>query len=277
MFYTRRAPQDLQAIRCYLLDMDGTVSLGEEALPGAAAFFAALAAGGQDFIFLTNNSSHRADYYVQRMQRLGFPVDRTRMLTSTDALILYLRQSRPTGQPLRLYAVGTPDFEAELLAAGLELVSEREQPIDFVVVGFDTTLTYQKLDIACDYIRQGIPWVAANPDRVCPLANGRVMPDCGALIACLQACTERPPLRIIGKPETAMVEMVLASRPWQRNELAMVGDRIYTDLALAGNSGIMGIAVLSGEATLAEIRTSGLDPAFIIDGIGDLGPWLGPA
>lgn len=271
---SRRDPRELQTIRCFLLDMDGTVSLGEEALPGADEFFAALAATGQDFIFLTNNSSHSADYYVRRMQRLGFPVNRERMLTSTDALALYLQQIGPTDRPVRLYPVGTPDFAAELLTAGFVLETRRDQPLDFVVVGFDTTLTYQKLDIACDYIRRGIPWVAANPDRVCPLAGGRVMPDCGALIACLVTCTDRQPLRIIGKPESAMVDMVLASRGFRRQELAMVGDRIYTDLAIARNTGIVGIAVLSGESTLAEIEASGIEPDFICEGIGDLAPWL---
>jgi HAD superfamily hydrolase (TIGR01450 family) len=268
-------PRELQKIRCFLLDMDGTVSLGEDALPGSADFFAALAGSGQDFIFLTNNSSHSADYYVRRMARLGFPVTRERMLTSTDALALYLQRNGPSGRPVRLYPVGTPDFENELTAAGFDLVRERDAKIDFVAVGFDTTLTYAKLDIACDYIRSGVPWVAANPDRVCPLAGGRVMPDCGAITACLVTCTDRQPLCVIGKPESAMVDMVLASRGYSRQELAMVGDRIYTDLALARNTGIIGIAVLSGEATLAEIEESGIEPDYIFDGIGDLAPWLG--
>ena len=178
----------LAGIRCWLLDMDGTVSLENEALPGADEFFEVIR--NQEFIFLTNNSSRHADYYVQRMKNLGFQVDRRRMLTSTDALILYLQRNRPDkASDLRLYVVGTPDFERALQEAGFQLVRERDQSIDFVVVGFDTTLTYHKVDLACDYIRAGVPWVGANPDFVCPLADGKVLPDCGAIMAMIEACT----------------------------------------------------------------------------------------
>lgn len=262
----------VRQIKCWLLDMDGTVSLGEEALPGAAKFFANL--GDCDFIFLTNNSSHRADYYIRRMAKLGFPVLRHQMLTSTDALILFLKENHSGPGPVRLYPVGTPDFEAELTEAGFNLIHERGQTVDFVVLGFDTTLTYEKVDIACDYIRQGLPWLAANPDKVCPLPGGKVLPDCGALIAFMETCTDTHPLRIIGKPETVMVDMVLNSRGYERQQLAMVGDRVYTDIAVAVNAGIMSVAVLSGEATLQDIAASGLSPDLILPGIGDLVPFL---
>lgn len=254
----------LAKVRCWLLDMDGTVSLEDDALPGAADFFKAIE--DNQFIFLTNNSSRHADYYVERMKRLGFDVDRSKMLTSTDALILYLRKLEIQS----LYAVGTPDFERSLLEAGFVLIKNREDKPDMVVVGFDTTLTYEKIDIACDLIRSGIPWAGANPDFVCPLAGGKVLPDCGSIMAMLQACTDTKPQIVIGKPETAMVDMVIADRGYSRSELAMVGDRLYTDLELARRAGILGIAVLTGETNLDEIEAGSIKPDLILTDIGQL-------
>jgi HAD superfamily hydrolase (TIGR01450 family) len=264
----------LRDIRCWLLDMDGTVTLGEEALPGADRFFERLRANGMNHIFVTNNSSHSAAYYMKRLARLDLPASRREVLTSTDALALYLKTESHTNRPVRVYPVGTPEFAADLSQAGVELVSERRQPIDYVVLGFDTTLVFEKLDIACDYIRQGVPYLAANPDRVCPMPGGRVLPDCGALIAFMETCTDIAPLRVIGKPDPLMADMVIADRGFRREELAMVGDRIYTDLAFARNAGITSVAVLTGEADQAGILQSGILPDFIFPGIGDLADCL---
>jgi NagD protein len=264
----------LRQVRCWLLDMDGTITLGEEALPGAAPFFQTLDRLGADYIFLTNNSSHDAGHYVRRLNRIGIRASREQVLTSTDALALYLRSIGPQNRAPVLYPVGTPGFEHDLTAAGMVLEKRRGQPVDFVVLGFDTTLVYEKLDIACDYIRGGTPYLAANPDRVCPLAGGKVLPDCGALIAFMQTCTGRDPLRVIGKPDPAMIEMVIRSRSYGRHELAMVGDRLYTDIASAGNAGILGIAVLSGEATTEEIEASSVTPDYIFSDVSELARWL---
>jgi 4-nitrophenyl phosphatase len=261
-------------IHCWLLDMDGTITLGEEALPGADRFFTKLKANGMEHIFVTNNSSHSAAHYMARLSRLGLPASRREVLTSTDALALYLKTSSHLNRTVRVFPVGTPDFESELKLAGIELIKARGQAVDFVVLGFDTTLVYEKVDIACDYIRQGVPYLAANPDRVCPMPGGRVMPDCGALIAYMETCTEVAPLRVIGKPDRLMADMILSDRGYRREDLAMVGDRIYTDLAFARNAGIISVAVLSGEADQAGIIQSGILPDFIFPGIGDLADCL---
>ncbi len=268
----RNCSQRLSQVQCWLLDMDGTVTLGEEALPGASTFFAGI--GETPYIFLTNNSSHSKTHYLNRLKRIGIAADREQVLTSTDALALYLKKIGPTGSPVTVFPVGTPGLEEDLLQAGIQLEKRRDCPIDFVVLGFDTTLVYEKLDIACDYIRRGIPYLATNPDRVCPLAGGRVLPDCGALIAYMETCTGIRPLRVIGKPETAMIEMVMDSRHYRREELAMVGDRIYTDLASARNAGILAIAVLSGEATREAIEQADIKPDFIFADIGELASCL---
>jgi NagD protein len=260
----------LQDIRCFLLDMDGTVTLGEGALPGAGEFFSRINEKERQHIFLTNNSSHSAAYYMQRLSRLGLPASRRQILTSTDALVSYLKGIGPAGRPCRVFAVGTPEFADDLREMGIELVFGRRQVIDYVVLGFDTSLVYEKLDIACDYILQGIPYLAANPDRVCPLPAGRVLPDCGALTAFMATCTETGPLKVVGKPDPYMASLVMSERGYAASELAMVGDRIYTDLAFARASGILCVAVLSGEASLDEIERSSIVPDFIFSDIGEL-------
>jgi len=345
--------QKLQDVKCWLLDIDGTISIGEDLLPGADKFFDALT--DQRFIFVTNNSSHSADYYVKRMSRIGIPTKRENVLTSTDALIMYLKKifdkdnittmasndaeketeienetktktktktdtnadadtdfntnrtnansnadtdfntsntntntniitdtnantntttkKTPSGT-ITVFPVGTPDFEMELLDAGIEIVKEKEKQINAVLLAFDTTLTYDKLDIACDYIRAGVPYIAANPDKVCPLADGKVLPDCGAILAFIQTCTGVAPAKIIGKPDTSMSEMIISKYGYRQEELAMVGDRIYTDLAFAKNAGILSIAVLTGEATLDEIIESRVEPEFIFEKIADIEKYL---
>ncbi len=262
----------LRGTRCWLLDMDGTISLGEQALPGTAEFFVKIA--HRDYIFLTNNSSHSAEHYIRRLNHMGIPSERRHVLTSTDALAAELHRIGPADRPVAVYPVGTPDFEADLAATGVQLSHERGAAVDFVVLGFDTTLTYEKLDIACNTIRRGTPWLAANPDRVCPLADGKVLPDCGALIAFMETCTGQPPRRVIGKPDPAMAQMVMADRGYRAEDLAMVGDRLYTDIAFANNAGILSIAVLSGETTLAEIAASAVKPDFVFADIGELARWL---
>jgi HAD superfamily hydrolase (TIGR01450 family) len=278
--------QCLQDIKCWLLDMDGTVSMGEDLIPGTAQFFDALAPD-RKFIFLTNNPSHSAAHYVQRMNRIGIPTKRENVLTSTDALILYLKDyfKKPEGvfsspeesgkrQPITVFPVGTPDFESELTQAGIRIAKKRDEAVDAVLLAFDTTLTYEKCDIACDYIRKNVPYFATNPDRVCPLADGKVLPDCGALIAFMETCTEKKPVKVIGKPDVAMIRMVQSAYGYQPDEMAMAGDRIYTDLVFAKNAGILCVAVLTGEASLKEIEESRIEPDFVFDRIGDIAEYL---
>ncbi|MHB1483721.1 MAG: HAD-IIA family hydrolase [Saccharofermentanales bacterium] len=311
----KKIEKRIKDIKCWLIDMDGTISLGEELLPGADRFFHALT--DQRFIFVTNNSSHSADHYVKRMNRIGVPTKRENVLTSTDALILYIKErfsapenifsydmsfnaegivmdtfpvvdhepqnektgetggsAEPDDQPVKVFPVGTPDFEMELKDAGLRLVKNKNEDIDAVLLGFDSTLTYEKLDIACDYIRRGVPYFVANPDKVCPLAEGKVMPDCGAIMSFMQTCTGIMPEKIIGKPDPAMIDIVISLYGYSRDEIAMVGDRIYTDMSFAKNAGILCVAVLTGEASFDDIITSEVDPDLVFDSIVDIADYL---
>ncbi len=264
--------EDLAEVRCWLLDMDGTISLGEKMIPGAEKFFDAVTGSGRKYIFLTNNSSHSASHYLTRLRNMGIAAGRDEILISTDALILHL--FREFKRAVRVFCVGTADFEKELKDKGIIIETNMGKEIDAVLVGFDTSLTYSKLNIACDYIRSGVPWYAANPDKVCPLEGGKVLPDCGSIIAFLETCTGTKPVRVIGKPETAMADMIIDKYGFERSELAIVGDRIYTDLAAAANSGIRSIAVLTGEACIEDILSGGIVPDYVFDNIGDLAGYL---
>lgn len=261
----------LKSIKCFLLDMDGTVSLEEDMIPYADLFFNSL--NNQKYIFVTNNSSHSAKHYVERMNRIGILTNRDNVLTSTDALIEFLNK-RFDSEKIRVLPLGTPDFEGELLDAGFEIIKKKNENIDAVLLAFDTTLTYEKLDAACDYIRSGVSYFVANPDKVCPLANGKVLPDCGAILAFIKTCTGICPEKIIGKPDSAMIDMIIQKYAFEKDEIAMVGDRIYTDLAFAINAGIMSIAVLTGEATFDDIIESNIHPDFIFDKIADIAHYL---
>lgn len=267
----------IKGIRCWLLDMDGTVTMEEDIIPGAKMFFEAL--GDTRYIFATNNSSHSAEHYLKRLERLGIKADRDGLITSTDALARYIKEEfadnciRGNGI-VTVYAVGTPEFESEIISAGINIVNRRDEAIDAVLLGYDTTLTYEKLDASCEYIRAGVPFYAANPDKVCPLAGGKVQADCGAIIAFLETCTDRKITRIYGKPDPAMIEMILSRYGYKKSELAMVGDRVYTDLAFAKMAGIIGIGVLTGEATLEEIEESSVMPDLVFDEIADIAYYL---
>ncbi|HHH41407.1 MAG TPA: HAD-IIA family hydrolase, partial [Chloroflexi bacterium] len=221
---SEEAEARLARVRCFLLDMDGTLYLGRRLLPGARRFLQVLRRQGKSFLILTNNSSQDNVAYAKKLAQLGLPVAPDRILTSGEATALYLRRHHPGA---RLFVVGTPALEATFTAHGFILTDEDP---DLVVVGFDTTLTYAKLWKLCDFVRAGLPYIATHPDLNCPTETG-YMPDIGAIIAFVRASTGREPDRIIGKPNPEMVEAVLVRTGLSPADLCMVGDRLYTDIA----------------------------------------------
>ncbi|MDU4960969.1 MAG: HAD-IIA family hydrolase [Sporomusaceae bacterium] len=252
----------LSDIACFLLDMDGTVYLGEKLLPGALDCLRQLQQSGRDVLFLTNNSSRSADYYAQKLTRLGWPVSADAILTSGVATAAYLSSVKPRA---RVYLLGTPDLAAEF--ARWQLVLTPQQP-DYVVLGFDTTLTYEKLQLACQLIRSGVPYIATHPDINCPTETGYI-PDCGAMIALIRASTGIEP-KIIGKPNREIIDAVFARKPYSPAALAMVGDRLYTDIAAAATAGITGILVLSGETGREDLATACVRPDYVFAHLGEL-------
>ena len=251
--------------RLFLLDMDGTIYLDNDLFPGTRPFLRWVRERGETFLFLTNNSSRSAAAYVEKLGRLGIEAAEGDFLTSVDALIEDLR----AGPERRLcYAFGTASFRGQLRGAGIPITDHLEAGIDCLLVGFDTELTFQKLEDACILLSQGVDFIATNPDWVCPTWYGSV-PDCGSVCEMLYRATGRRP-RVIGKPQRAMVDLALARTGCKPEQALVVGDRLYTDIACGVNAGVDTAFVLSGEGTLADLERSDRKPTWVFDDIAAL-------
>ena len=257
----------LSAVRGFLLDMDGTFYLSDRLLDGALRFIDVLRRQDKQFLFLTNNSSKQGRQYAEKISRLGLPLTEESVLTSGEATALHLKARQPGAD---LYVVGTPPLEEEFRHHGFRLV---EQDPQFVVLGFDQTLTYKKLWALCDFVRAGVPYIATHPDFNCPTETG-YMPDVGAMIAFVKAATGREPDLVVGKPNRLIVDAAAAKLHMQISEMAMIGDRLYTDIALGQSSGIATILVLSGETKAEDVKNSPFQPDYTFDSLAGVADWL---
>ena len=249
--------------RLFLLDMDGTIYLDEQLFDGTLDFLNYVNQIGGKYLFLTNNSSRSVDAYVEKMARLGIKTGREDFLTSVDALILYLRENG--FEKKLLYAFGTATFRKQLADADFSVTDRRSDDVEALICGFDTELTFQKLEDACILLNRGVEFVAANPDWVCPTWYGYV-PDCGSVCEMLFRATGRRPV-FIGKPKPEMALLAMKQYGFSPEETLMIGDRIYTDIACGVNAGIDTVLVLSGESTLEDIVPSPEKPTFVFENI----------
>ncbi len=253
----------LEQIKIYLLDMDGTFYLGNRIFDWSYTFLDKLAEQSKSFYFLTNNSSNSRERYVEKLAGMGLTVSPDRIITSGEATTIHLNRRKPGA---KVYLAGTPALEKEFRDAGFVLTDDCP---DFVVIGFDTTLTYEKLWKVCDFVRDGVEYIATHPDFNCPIEGG-YMPDIGGIIAFVRACTGKDPDKIIGKPNHYIVDAVMEKLGVGKEEIAMVGDRLYTDIAMGANSGITSILVLSGETSLKDLENSSIQPDYIFDHLGKI-------
>lgn len=257
----------LAAVRCFLLDMDGTFYLGDRLLEGSLDFLQRLRETGRQALFLTNNSSKSAEVYVQKLQRMGVTEPFLSVYTSGQATGRYVL-AHCAGK--RAFLLGNRQLRMELEAMGVAI--DDENP-DYVIVGFDTTLDYASMTRVCDLVRAGLPYVATHPDFNCPTESGFI-PDIGAIMAFIEASTGRKADVIIGKPHQGIVEGALELVGRSAAECAMVGDRLYTDIATGVNFGMTAILVLSGEAGMDDVATSPVKPHLIFDRLSDMIPYL---
>ena len=257
----------LSDVKCFLLDMDGTFYLGGQLIDGSLDFIRKVVDSGRDFMFLTNNSSHNAEFYVKKLAGMGLSIDRRRVMTSGEATCEKLHELYP-GK--RAFVLGNDFLKAEFAEAGIPV--DEAHP-DIVVIGFDTSLTYAKMQAVCDFVRAGLPYVATHPDFNCPTETG-FMPDIGAIMAFIEASTGRRPDLIVGKPHTGIVEAVLRRTGLSVGELAMVGDRLYTDIETGLRSGMLSILVMSGETTEEMLAASGTKPDLKFGRLSDMIPLL---
>ena len=260
------ASSALAACRCLLFDMDGTLYLGDQVIPGAQELIARLRAAAFPHYFLTNNSSRSKKDYVGKLNSLGLPAEESSIFTSGEATAWYLKAR---AENARIYLVGTPSLEEEFLEFGFEL--DHVEP-EYCVLGFDTTLTYEKLSAFCGFIRRGLPYIATHPDVNCPTPDGFI-PDIGAFMAAIEASTGRTADVIVGKPHPPIVEAITLKTGFQASEIGMVGDRLYTDIAM-GQFGLKTVLVLSGEATRKDVPRSPFQPDIILESVSELLPQL---
>ncbi|MDY3985513.1 HAD-IIA family hydrolase [Dysosmobacter sp.] len=257
---------DLAVKKLFLLDLDGTVYLEDELLPGAEAFLAWVLETGGTVRYLTNNSSRGVDAGLEKMRRLGVPAEREEFLTAVEATVYYLRTSRSPSEVY--YVVGTDSFRRQLAEAGFRLREEPAEDVTAVLVGFDTELTYRKVENACRLLARGADFLATNPDWACPTLFGFV-PDCGAICELIGRGAGRKPV-FIGKPDPTMIRLALEQTGCAPEEALMVGDRLYTDIACGVNAGVDTALVLTGEATAADAAVSDTPPSLICRDMAEL-------
>ena len=254
----------LKDIKLYLLDMDGTIYLDNDLFDGTIDFLNYVKSIGGKYMFVTNNSSKSVDKYIEKLASLGIKAAEEDFLTSTNATIKHLKEKGYK----KIYALGTNSFKEQLKKSGLNITGKREDGIDCLCMGFDTELTFSKLEDACILLGKGVDYVATNPDWVCPTWYGSV-PDCGSVSQMLCNATGRMPL-YIGKPQPEMVYMALEKTGFKKDETAIMGDRLYTDIACGTNAGINTIFVLSGEGTMEDVEKNEAKPDYIFENIRSL-------
>lgn len=261
------------AVRHLALDMDGTIYMGNSLFPYTKPFLATLRELGIGYTFLTNNPTRSAADYIAKLARLGIEAEPSQMYTSAMATIDYLRLHYPSVR--RLFVLGTPSMQAEFRAAGFELTEEDagDRP-DLLLVAFDTTLTYRRLCRAAWWAAEGIPYIATNPDWVCPTDEATILVDCGSLCKAIEGASGRRPDLVIGKPNPGMLWCIRDRYGLESREVAMIGDRIYTDVAAGRNAGGLGILVLSGETSLETAMVSDPVPELIAQDISVVGELL---
>ncbi len=257
----------LANIRCFLLDMDGTFYLGDRLLDGSLAFLDKVQSTGRQALFLTNNSSKSAGIYIEKLKRMGVRDPFLRVLTSGQAAGQYALKAFP-GQSA--FVLGTDMLRNELQSIGITL---DDQNPDYVIVGYDTTLDYEKMTRVCDLVRENLPYITTHPDFNCPTETG-FAPDIGAIIAFIEASAGRRPDVIIGKPYRGIVDEAMRITGLRTDQLAMAGDRLYTDIAMSVKHGMLGILVLTGEASREDIVKSSDQPDLVFERLSDMIEYL---
>lgn len=257
----------LKEITCFALDMDGTVYLGEKWIEGATDFLRAVEQAGKQYFFLTNNSSKGPENYVEKLAGMGLLVDKSRIITSGQATIAYLKEHYP-GK--KVFLLGNELLTREFEEEGIPLAKEEAE---VVVTGFDTTLTYEKMCLTCDLVRSGLPYISTHPDFNCPTETGFI-PDVGAIHAFIHASAFRYPDHVVGKPSGDIMDYLAKRAGAAREETAMVGDRLYTDVAAGVSNGYTGVLVLSGEGTLEDAGRSEVVPHLIFSSVKEMIPFL---
>lgn len=260
-----RNADDLKEKRLWLFDMDGTIYEEETLFDGTLDLLDMIINQGGRYVFITNNSSKSVTDYVKKVNRLGIKADQENFFTSAQATVLWLKQNYPGA---KVYCQGTKSLVTELRGYGID-VTEEVELVNVVLVGFDMELTTAKIRNTCEILStQDVTYIATNPDWVCPVTFGFI-PDCGSICQIIKNATGKWPI-FIGKPEPTMVDIVRRKFDYDASQTIVVGDRLYTDIATGLNAGVTAICVLTGEATIEEIKNGDIKPTYTFNNVREI-------
>ena len=260
----------LLKIRHIVMDMDGTIYLGNQIFPFTLPFLKGLEAKGIGYSFLTNNPTKSPADYLRKLSRMGIEITEDQMLTTSRSIVEYIRRHFPSAR--RIYVLGTESLQELFLQSGFKLVGEDDNLApDVLVVSFDMTLSYRRLCKAAWWARQGVPYLATNPDWVCPTEEETVLVDCGSIQACIEAATGRKADKVLGKPDPTMLLELEERLGLKKDEVAMVGDRAYTDVEMARRAGALPVLVLSGETTREMLPEVSRPGDLVVADLGEFG------
>jgi len=272
----------LSGVKCFVMDMDGTIYLGDKVFSYTEHFLNCLRETGKDYIFYTNNSSQNAEHYINKLQRMGITVPPEKLMMSTQVLLAFLKEHRENHLPVtsrhenrppvpaRVFVAGTEALRGDFTAAGYTLT---ENDPDFAVLGFDTDMDYKRLTRLCDLVRSGVPYFGVHIDYNCPVEGGFI-PDCGSIAAAVTASTGITP-EFFGKPSRRTLDFIVKKTGYREDELCFVGDRLYTDIAIASGTRSRSVLVLSGETKRIDLRGSAFIPDLVVGDLAELMDYIG--
>lgn len=263
----------LAALKHIALDMDGTIYMGKTLFPFTNKVLEGFGKMGVEHSFLTNNPTSSVQAYIDKLHKMGIACTEDNMYTTSIATIDYIKAHWPSAR--RLFILGTPSCIEQFEKAGFEMCEDNaEDRPDVVIASFDKTLIYSRFCRTAWWVSQGVPFLATNPDWVCPTDEPTVLIDCGSITAAITAATGRKPDCVLGKPDPSMLEGIMQRHGLRANQMAMIGDRLYTDVATAINAGSVGVLVLSGESTMQTVAESSVKPTLICQDLDEFFHWL---
>lgn len=272
----KKIKEQLARIKHVALDMDGTIYMGSNIFPFTIPFLNRLKSMGITYSFLTNNPSKSIDDYLKKLAKMGINATKEEIYNTTIATIDYIHAHYPDAR--KIFFLGTPSMISQFEDVGfISTADSAEDKPDIIVAAFDMTLQYSRLCRAAWWISQNIPYIATNPDRVCPTNEKTILVDCGSICKCLESATGKQPDITLGKPDPNMLLGIQQQMHLKPEEIAMVGDRIYTDIAMAHNANAFGCLVLSGETTIEIAKQAPRQPDLIVQNIWELGELLAEA